>query len=95
MYIEGLFITFFVYFNVEVYNLEFKTFVKQRLGELEHTALITYWKINMDKSEYKEQLERKRHMKYRGGNKFIVALAGITGQRVLNKSFLGSYFSMF
>ena len=35
-------------------------FVKQRLYELEHPALITEWKMNLDKSAYKEKEKEKQ-----------------------------------
>ena len=45
--------------HVDLYNLEFIFFVKQRLDKLGHPSLITNWKNNMDKTDYKEQGKKK------------------------------------
>ena len=41
--------------HFDLYNLEFKIFVKYRLYEPEQPALINEWTSNMDEAAYKKQ----------------------------------------
>ena len=42
--------------HVETFKLHFKYFVEHNLKEIEHRSILTYWKRNLDKYAYKENL---------------------------------------